>query len=400
MKILVVGNGLAGTLGAKTLRELDSEVEIEILAEESYAYYPRPNLIEYIAGALPYERLFAFPSDWTDRQRVGHRLETPVGRIHPSAQEVEIGGGKREKYDRLLLAHGSSSFVPPIKGSEKMGVFSLKTLDDAQRIIEYLKTHDQAVIVGGGLLGLEIARAFRTRGAEVELVEFFDRLLPRQLDSEGAALLRSQVEKLGIRVRLGLATEEILGENEVVGLRFKSGDEIAADTVVMAAGVRPNLAVAKEAGIQTDRGIVVDDRMQTSVPGIFAAGDCTQHNGRVYGIIPAAFDQCRVAASNILGEEKKYVGTVPSNTLKVVGLYVTSIGLVNPEGPEFEELRRENLEAGVYKKIVLQDGHLVGAIWMGTKKGAAEIGGAVSRKTNIEKWKHALLEENFDFTVL
>lgn len=400
MKVIVIGNGLAGTIAAKTLRELDSGVEIHVYAEEKYPYYPRPNLIEYIAGRLPYDRLFAFSSDWHVRQKIHIHLATPVTQIFSDRRQIETTNGGREDFDALLIANGASSFVPPIRGADKRGVFTLRTLDDAQAILEYVKNHPKVGIIGGGLLGLEIGRALKSRGAEVEVVEFFDRLLPRQLDSEGASLLRKQVEGMGIRVRLGVATEEILGQAEVAGLKFKGGEEMAVDMAIVAAGVRPNLTILKEAGLQTDKGLLVDDYLRTNLPGIFGAGDCVQHLGKIYGIIPAAFDQARTVAYNILGESKKYEGTVPSNTLKVVGLYVTSVGLVSPDGPGYQEVRKMKEEEGVYKKIVLKDGALVGAIWMGTKKGVNEIISAVTSKKRVERWADSLLEDTFDFSVL
>ncbi len=400
MKVIVIGNGLAGTIAAKTLRELDPGVEVHIYAEEKYPYYPRPNLIEYIAGRLPYERLFAFSGDWHIRQKIDIHLGNPIQRIFPDSKTVKTGQGDKEKYDALVIASGAQSFVPPIKGADRRGVFSLRTLDDAQAILEYLKDHPRVAVIGGGLLGLEISRALKTRGAEVEVVEFFDRLLPRQLDQQGASLLKRQIEGLGIRVRLGVTTEEVLGQTEVTGLKFKGGEEIKADMAIIAAGVRPNLSLVREAGLQIDKGLIVDDYLRTSLPHVFAAGDCIQHQGKIYGIIPASFDQARTVAYNILGQAKKYEGTIPSNTLKVVGLYVTSAGVVNPENGDFQEVRKIKEEEGIYKKIVLKDGALVGAIWMGTKKGVNEIVTAVASKKNVTPWLNALLEDSFDFSVL
>lgn len=397
MKIVIVGNGLAGTLAAKTVRELDQEAGIEIFGEEKYAYYPRPNLIEFLAGRLPYEKLFAFPEIWNTRQRIGLHFGERVAKIRPDERTVETGTGGIFPYDALLLASGARAAVPPLKGSGLKGVFVLRTLDDALAILDHLRTHAHVAVLGGGLLGLEIARAIRGRGAEVSVVEFFDRLLPRQLDPAAAGILKRQIEKTGISVRLGAVTREILGAAEVRGIRFESGDEVEADLVVMATGVKPELVLAKDAGLSIDRGIVVDDHLRTSRPEIFAAGDVAEHQGRVYGIIPASFEQARAAAHNMLGMDMPYSGTVPSNTLKVAGLYVTSAGEVNPEARGYEVLVRSVPEDGLYKKIVLKEGRLVGAIWMGTKKGVSEVGRLVALKKDVERRKGDLLEDTFDF---
>lgn len=400
MRVLIIGNGLSGTVAAKTIRELDKEVEIDIFTEEKYHYYPRPNLIEFLAGNIPREKLFAFPEEWYNEMSIKVHLDTPVKRVLPDSEEIEVEGGKKEKYDYLLLANGCYPLIPPFKGKEKRGVFTLRTLNDTYEILEYVKEHRRAAVIGGGLLGLETARAMKSRGADVEVMEFFEHLLPRQLDVQGGALLKEQIEKLGIRVHLGLATEEILGRDEVIGLKFKGGEEIETDMALVAAGVRMNIQIAKEAGLETGRGLVVNDLLQSSDPKIFAAGDVLQHRGIVYGIIPASFNQARIAAYNILGQKKAYEGTVFSNTLKVVGIDVASIGIVHPEEDGFEEIRMEKKKEGVYKKLVIQNGIIVGAIWIGAKKGFNEVNRLISYKINVEKWKNSLLEDDFDFSVI
>ncbi len=400
MRVIIVGNGLAGTIAAKTLRELDKNVEIDIFTEEKYNYYPRPNLIEFLAGKLSFEKIFAFPEKWYAEQDMNVQLEKPVTRISPDSREVEIVGGIKEKYEFLILASGSLAFVPPIKGVEKQGVFTLRTLDDAFALIEYIKSSRRVTVIGGGLLGLETARALKSRGAEVEVVEFFRHLLPRQLDEQGASLLKSLIEKMGIGIHLGLTCEEVIGQEKVAGLRFKGGQEIRTEVALVAAGVRPNVRIAQDAGLETDRGLIVNDYLQSSRPEILGAGDVTQHADRVYGIIPASFNQARIAAKNALSQKQKYEGTIPSNTLKVVGLDLTSIGTVNPEDESYEEVRREDREQGVYKKIVLRNGEVCGLISIGTKKGVSEIGRLISQKTNVEKWKHSLLDDDFDFSLL
>lgn len=400
MRIGIIGNGLAGVIAAKTLRESGFEGEVEIFAREKYPYYPRPNLIEHLAGRLPAERLFAFPESWYAERRIRVRPETPVRRIVLDPLGAELSSGQTIPCDHLLLADGASSFIPPMSGADKKGVFTLRTWDDALGILDYLREHREAAVLGGGLLGLEIARALAARGVRVRVVEFFDRLLPRQLDAQGAALLKEQVEKSGISVRLGTTTEEILGADQAAGLRFKDGATMEADIVVVAAGVKPNLDLARGAGLAVERGVIADDSLRTSHPRIFAAGDNVQHRGRVYGIIPAAFEQAQAAAANILGREKPYAGTVPANTLKVAGLYLTAAGLAVPEGDGYEELRKEDPERGLYKKIVLEGGRLVGAVWMGTKEGASQVSKAVSLKADVSSFKNEILEDGFDFSRL
>jgi len=400
VRVVIVGNGLSGTIASKTIRELDPVADIAIFAEENHLYYPRPNLIEFLAGDMSEPDLFAFTKEWFANQNISLHLGRPVVELHPGSKEIELEGGKREPYDFLLLANGASSWIPPIQGTGKNGVFTLRTLDDSLKIIEWIEDNPNVVIIGGGLLGLEISRAVRARGAEVRVVEFFPRLLPRQLDAEGASVLQSQIEKMGIHVQLGVVTEEILGKENIKGLKLKGGDELDAEAAIVAAGVRPNIQLASEAGLDTDKGIIVDDYLRTSHEDIYAAGDNVQHNDRIYGIIPASFNQARTAAFNIAGQEKKYTGTVPSNTLKVVGLDLTAIGIVNPEGEAHTEIRKADAKKGIYKKIVLKEGKAVGAIWMGTKENVNAINRIVLQQVEVEKWKGSLLEEGFDFSVL
>ncbi|HSA95989.1 MAG TPA: FAD-dependent oxidoreductase [Acidobacteriota bacterium] len=397
MNAVIIGSGLAGTIAAKTLRELRPDIGIEVLGQERHPYYPRPNLIEFVAGRLARERIFAFPADWAERQGIGVRLGASVIRIRPDKKLVETSGGDEVRYDALLLATGARAARPPIPGIDLKGVFVLRTLDDADALVEHLGEHRRVAVLGGGLLGLEIARAIRGREAEVEVVEVFDRLLPRQLDHEAAAILKAQFERGGVAVRLGEMTNAIIGGDAVRGLRFASGGTVAADCVVVAAGMVPETALARDGGLQVGRGILVDDRLRASSAAIFAAGDAAEFEGRVHGIIPAAFEQARAAAHNMSGLDLPYRGTVPSNTLKVAGLHVTSVGDVHAAGPGFESVVRSEPETGLYKKIVLLEGRLIGAIWMGTKKGALEIGRFVALKKDVERYKKDLVEDAFDF---
>jgi nitrite reductase (NADH) large subunit len=406
MRIVIIGNNVAGTFTAQNIRNNNKDAEIHIYSEENYNYYTRIKLPEVISEEMTIDDLIVFKKDWYENNKINTHLNRKITHINPDQKFIITqDSDKQIPYEKLILAVGSHPNIPPITNANEMlgkGVFTLRSIKDAYTIHSYIKERNcqNAIIIGGGLLGLEIARAVRARGASVQVVEFFPRLLPRQLDPEGAAVLQSKIEDMGIKVRLGTATEEILGEGGVNGLKFKGGDQLEAQTAIVAAGVRPNIRLAADAGLEADKGIVVDDSLQTSHAGIFAAGDNVQHRDKVYGIIPASFNQARVAAFNIAGDEKMYTGTIPSNTLKVVGVDLTSIGLVNPEEGTAEEFRKTVEEQGIYKKIVIQEGKLAGAIWMGTKQNINEINRIILQKIDVEKWKDSLMEEDFDFSVL
>jgi nitrite reductase (NADH) large subunit len=401
MRIIIAGNGLAGTMVAKTVRELDSSAEIKIFSEERHHYYPRPNMIDFLAGLLPLEKVFAFPPDWVVRQKIELHLNRRLLKLDLEKQQVTLEGGESLPFDYLVLTTGSVPWAPPLKGLGKSGVFYFRTLDEALSLIDYLQSRPEVVILGGGLLGLEIARALRTRGLEkVTVVEVYDRLLPRQLDPEAASLLRRKLEETKINFLLGRVAEEIIGEGSVSGVRFKDGEIKPAGAVIIASGVRPRVELAAESGLKVNRGIVVDDYLKTSHPRVLAAGDVAEHREKVYGLIPAAFDQARALAYNLCGQVKRYEGTIPSSTLKVAGVYVTSIGLVNPEGNEFTSLVKKDEEAGIYKKLVLKNNACVGAIWMGTKKNVQEVARLIQTGLDISRFKEDILEDEFDFSLI
>lgn len=401
MKVVILGNGLAGTMAGKTIRELDSQSEIIIISQERHHYYPRPNLIDFLAGLMPAEKVFAFPEGWAERQKIQVNLGKNTSRIDPVKQTVEIEDKIIVDFDYLVLATGAAPFIPPISGVEKKKVLALRTLDDALELVELIHSGPEVLILGGGLLGLELARALCWRGLEkVTVVEFFNRLLPRQLDEAGAALLKTRLEGMGIKFLLGKEAVEIFGHDSVSGVRFKDGDVIPAGVVLVASGARPRKELAAACGLQCSKGVVVDDYLRTGHPRVYAAGDVAEHRGRVYGLIPAAFDQARALAFNLCGQVKKYEGTIPANTLKVAGIYLTSVGMVIPENGDFEILTKEKPGSGIYKKLVIKNDICVGAIWFGVKKGVQEISRIIQSEKNIGRFKEEILEDNFDFSRL
>ncbi|HAR36218.1 MAG TPA: NAD(P)/FAD-dependent oxidoreductase, partial [Acidobacteria bacterium] len=237
MRVVILGNGLAGTISGKTIRELDSAADIIICGEEKYPYYPRPNLIDFLAGLIPLEKVFAFAEGWAERQRLQIQLGVRATAIDPSGPAVEFEDGRRLTADYLVLATGACPATPPLPGLDKDGIFTIRTLEDVLELLEAIKSGPEVVILGGGLLGLELARALRMRGVErLSVVEVFNRLLPRQLDETGAGLLQTSLEKTGIKFFIGQEAAEILGEGRVTGVRLKDGQTIPAGVVIIAAG--------------------------------------------------------------------------------------------------------------------------------------------------------------------
>ncbi|MGC9357245.1 MAG: NAD(P)/FAD-dependent oxidoreductase, partial [Anaerolineae bacterium] len=262
--------------------------------------------------------------------------------------------------------------------------FTLRTLEDAMQIKAYAADRERAVVVGGGLLGLEAARGLKGMGLDVTIVELFNWLMPMQLDEEGGALLGDFAEGQGYTVLTGTSLKAITGEDEVEGAVLAGGRTLPADMVLIAAGVRPNLTLARKTGLETDRGVTVNDRMETSAPHVYAAGDIASFEGVCWAIVPVAQAQAQVAASNMAGEEASYEPVVPSTSLKVVNIDVNSMGTIDPKEDEsFEQIRRSQPDASIYKKIVLHDGRIVGAILINAKALAKDLSSLVEERAKM-----------------
>lgn len=398
MQVAIVGNGVAGITAATAVRERNPEAQVSIYTDENYSYYPRPRLYDVLSGDEEPSQILGFPSQWYEEKGIKVNLGKKALSVEPAKKELLLEDGSKIGYDRLLLANGARPFVPPVKGVEKTGVFTLRSVENALRIREYAKETRNAIVIGGGLLGLELAMALRKLGQQVDVVEVLPRLLPNQLDQDGATLLKEMVEARGIKVTLDVKTQEILGTESVSGVALSNGAQISGDFVMFSAGIRSNTELAVKAGIKVNRGVIVDQYLQTNADDVYAAGDAAEFEGRVYGIIPAALDQAKIAALNMMETEKHvYQGTVPSNTLKIVGIDLASMGLVNPEGSGFEEIKEIQREAGVYRKIVLQQGIVVGAIILGETNSVAPLKRLIDQKTDVTTYKDSILEKDFDF---
>jgi nitrite reductase (NADH) large subunit len=410
MHCVIIGNGVAGVTAARALS--DAGAGVEVYTQEAYHYYPRPRLQRFLAGEIELEDLTLYPPAWYEERGIAVHLGIEVAELDPRVKRISLAAcpergrracpergrsnGREVSYDRLLLATGSRPFVPPIEGVDKEGIFTYRTIEDALNVKRWAKGAKRAVVVGGGLLGLEAARALMVLGLKVIVLESEPYLLQRQLDAEGGALLRELIEAMGIEVVLEASSQAVLGDGQATGVLLQDGRRIEGDLILISTGICSNVKLAQEAGLEVHRGVVVDEHLRTSAEDIYAAGDVAEFRGRVYGIIPAAIEQARAAAQNMLGEEAAYQGTVPSNTLQVMGIDCTSIGVVHPpEGDGYQELRKSG--AGVYKKLVLKNKRLVGAILLGDKKDAALISRLIRAETDVSRHVESLLDDDFDW---
>jgi nitrite reductase (NADH) large subunit len=379
-KYLILGNGVAGTTAAENIRQNDGTGEITIVTDEDIPFYYRIRLPDYLGGMVAESELVAKKEAWYDEKKISLQLSSRVSAADSGRKHVITADGLTYAYDSLLLANGSHPFVPPIKGSNIKGVFALHTIRDVRQISQAAEKIRNVVLIGGGLLGLETANALHKLEKNVTVVEFFPRLLPRQLDNEGAARLQHFFESKGFSFRLGTTTKEITGDDSVEQVILEHGEILPAQMVIISAGVRPNLELAKMLGLKTDKGVIVDQFMRTSQPDIYAAGDVIEFEDRTYGIWPAAMEQGKIAGINISGGKTPYKKTTLSNILKVAGIDLASAGEIDEEN-RFES--KIVASDDTYKKVVFNNGMVIGCIMLGDRKHFNRISKAITSGENI-----------------
>ncbi|CAI8756775.1 Nitrite reductase [NAD(P)H] [Methylococcus capsulatus] len=365
-KLVLVGNGMAGV---RTLEELlklaPGKYDITVFGAEPHPNYNRILLSPVLAGEKKLDDIILNDEDWYAGHGITlHKGKTVVA-IDRGRRRVRTEDGTVADYDRLLLATGSTPFILPVPGRDLEGVVGFRDIRDVERMLEASEKHRHAVVIGGGLLGLEAANGLKKRGMNVTVVHLLDTLMERQLDKPAAALLQRALENSGLSFKLEAQTEALLGEGRVRAVRFKDGSEIPADLVVMAVGIRPNIELAKAAGIHCERGILVSDTMQTFDPQVYAVGECVQHRGELFGLVAPLFEQAKVCANHLAEFGiARYRGSVTSTKLKVTGIDLFSAGEYQG-GPGFEELLFQDPSRGVYKKLVVRDNKVAGAVLYG-----------------------------------
>ena len=364
-KLVVVGNGMAGIGCVEQILKHAPKFDITVFGDETHVNYNRILLSSVLAGEKASDEITLNSIEWYRRNHIELRVGSKVSEVNPALRTITTEDGGVESFDTLLLATGSFAIMPPIEGIDKDGVFAFRTLDDTRALLSRARPGVKAVVIGGGLLGLEAARGLQVQGCDVTVVHLVDRLMERQLDVTGSFYLKSKMEALGVQVLLNKSTKKFLGETHVEGVAFADGSRIEADLVVVAAGIRPNVELGRKAGLHVNRGIVVNDHMETSHPDIFAVGECVEHNGICYGLVAPLIEQAKVLAATITGNKgPTYLGTIQAAKLKIMGVDVFSAGDW-ADADDKEPVRYEDPTLGVYKKLVLKDGKLSGVILVG-----------------------------------
>jgi nitrite reductase (NADH) large subunit len=371
MKIVVIGNGMVGYKFCEKLRAKDHSLQFEltVFGEETRPAYDRVHLSDYFRGKRA-EDLEMVPTNWYNYNNITLHLGDPIINIDTLSKTVDAHSGIMESYDYLVLATGSAAFVPPIPGVEKEGVFIYRTIEDLELMTAYAKKAKKGAVIGGGLLGLEAAKAMLDLGiSDTHIIEFAPRLMPRQIDDAGSALLKNKLQSLGLKIHTSKNTSAILGETAITGMRFADDTTIDTDMLVISAGIKPRDELAKAAFLQTGPrgGIVVNDTLQTSDPSIFAIGECALHQGMIYGLVAPGYEMADVVASNLTGGDKAFTGYDMSTKLKLVGIDVASFGDPFCSGEHIRTIALEDTRKGVYKRInISQDGkQLLGGILVG-----------------------------------
>ncbi|HBY94902.1 MAG: FAD-dependent oxidoreductase [Ardenticatenaceae bacterium] len=408
MRYVIAGNSYAAVGAVESIRARDPHGEIVIISDEPYRAYSRPLITYWIAGEVRKDQLDYRPAAWYERNRIQTRLGHRVTQVDPPNRQVVLEDGEAVAYDRLLICTGGTPIVPPIEGADAEGVFTMTRFDDARAFKAWCEQEhvEAGAIVGGGLIGLSVFKAMKGVKIKLTLVELLDRVLGLALDHDSSAMIEAALRRAGVDVRTASGAEAILKDERgrVRAVRLKGGEEVPCQTVVMAVGVRPNTGLLKESGIQINRGVVVNERMETSVPGVYAAGDVAEaydvvnEQHQVIAILPLAYEQGRVAGANMAGGGRVYPGGIALNSLPIFDLPLMTMGITLTDGhPNPSTGSGRVLDVlvhsgdGVYRKLVFQGDRLVGAILVGNVAHGGVLTWLIRSKLPVTHDRQALL---------
>lgn len=382
LHIVIIGNGAAGYYSAEAIRKRNKAAKIDIISGEIYNTYFRPSLSDYLSEELG-DDFYVAPESWYDKNNVRVHLGTFVDSIDTKNKKLILNDGKEMTYDKLILAMGSQNVILPINGVDKKGVYTLKDLKDAIRIKDAITKSNNAVIIGGGLLGLEAAWEMKKMGLQVTVVEFFNRLLPRQTDDAGAELFLKLAQKSGVDIILGDSVIDIQGEKTVEKVLTKNGREIDADIVLLSTGIKPNIELAKNAGIEVNRGVIVNDKMETNIKDIYAAGDIAEFNGIIFGNWTAGVSMAQVAGSNLIGDDTKFEAFVSSVIFQALGVDLVSFGTITSENCKAIEIKDD--VKNTMKKLFFKDNVLIGGYLIGDLSDSGKLLEAVKTQGTLKE---------------
>lgn len=370
MKYVIIGTGVAGVSAIKEIIKMrDDNDEVVVLTDETRGFYYRPRLIQCLSGQIDVDDIIINDLDWFKKNDINLHLNEPAISVDFANSLVHTEEGKYN-YDKLLLANGSHPFVPPVPGSNFENVFTLRIAEDAEKIHNYAQESEKAVVVGGGLLGLESAYNLSKTGLDVKVLEMADHLMNRQLDKKGGEILKKKLKDMGIMCQLGCMASEIIGEGKAEKVKLKSGQEIPTDFVLFSAGIRSNTELVEDTDIEVNKGIVVNNKMETSIENVYAAGDVAEFNERVYGIWGPSMEMGKIAGKNMVNKDADFDGYVSSHELKVAEVNVISVGVLEERDNITSEIKEEN---DTYCRVFKKQGELVGAIIVGDYEEQEEI---------------------------
>ena len=393
MKLVLVGNGLAGMRCLEDLLDMAPDrYEVTVIGEEPWGNYNRIMLSPVLSGDKSIEDIMLHPHAWYSDKGIHFIAGDAAVKIDRPRKQVYTEKGIVVDYDRLILATGSKPFIPPIKGSDLKGVLSFRDIYDVNTMLEYCKNKKNAVVIGGGLLGLEAAYGLKQRGMNVTVLHLMDRIMDRQLDARASALLKQSIEAKGIPVLTEANTEELIGQDgHVSQLRLKDGTVLEADFVVFAVGIRPNMALAQSAGLRCNRGVMVNDTMQTCDPSSYAVGECIEHRNQTFGLVEPLWGQAFICASHLAehGSLTFKAPTVPTQ-LKVSGCDVFSAGNFEP-ADDYEDIILNDEKRHIYKRIIIQQDKVIGAVLFGDTEDGAWYAELIADQTPISSIRNKLL---------
>lgn len=402
MKYIIVGNSVAGIAASEAIRANDRNGVITIISKENYMAYGRPLISYLLANKIEHDKIYLRDSDFYEKKTINVLLRTEAVKINVKENEVFLSNGKSLNYNKLLIATGGSSIRLPIQDVEAQEVFHFNALDDVLSIERILEKVNSAVVIGGGLIGLKATEAFTERGIKVTMVELMNKILPTVLDNESAMIFADSLKKDNVNLELKNTVEKIVVKNgKVNGVILKDKKEIECQMVIVAIGVKPNIKITEGTGVKVNGGIIVNEKMETNIEDIYAAGDVTEAYDILYKdkrsvpIWHSAYQQGEIAGNNMSGSESIYDGTCSMNSIGYKDTHMISVGIINTDNSSIEVLKKFERDKGIYKRMNIVDNKLIGAIFVGDVANKGIITNLIKKGVDVSTCKNRLLEDDF-----